>query len=94
MTQAAQHQYTGNHLGNYSGNGYACYIQMKADHKDQVQYCIGKAGNDQENQGPLGIPYCTKDSSSVIVQHEKGHSKEIDPHIQHGLPDHIIRCTH
>ena len=67
---------------------------MEADHKDHVQHCIGKAGNDQKHQGTLGIPYCTKNGSPIIVQHKKRHSKEIDPHIQHGLPDYIIRCTH
>lgn len=56
VMQAPEYQDTGYQLGYNGRNPDACYIQMKTDDQEQIQYCINHSGYDQEDQRTFGIP--------------------------------------
>ena len=67
---------------------------MTHDHEKQIQKRIGTAGNDQKDQRPLGISHSTQDRRTIVIQHKKRHSQEINTHIKSRKIDHIVRCIH
>ena len=70
------------------------HAHPKSNDKKQVQRHIDHAGHEQEIQGPSGIPDCPQYGCAEVIDHQHRHTQEVNPHIEHGLVQHIIRRSH
>ena len=82
------------HLGQNCRQRHSCHSHGKDDHEQKIQDHIDDACQRQKIERSSGIPYRTQDRAAEIVCHLKRHPRKIDPHIQCGMSDHILRCPH
>ena len=94
LHQAQQHQRGRDALGNHRGDGHAFHAHVEDDDEDQIQDDVDHPGNEQEIQGPLGVPHRPQDSRAKVVEHHHRHADKIDAHVQHRLADHIFGGAH
>ena len=92
--EAQQHQHRGDGLGNHRGDGHALYPHAQDDDEEQVQHHVDDAGEEQEVQGPLGVPHRPEDGRAEVIQHHHGHAAEVDAHVQHRLVDDVLGGAH
>ena len=92
--QAQQHQGGGNALGNHRGDGNALHAHVEHDDEQQVQQHVDDTGNQQEVQGPLGIPHRPQDGRAEVVEHHHGHAHKVNAHVQHRLVDDVGGGAH
>ena len=79
--QTPQNQHAGDHLRDHRRNADTCHAHIKLDDKQQIQYRIGTTGNQQKHQRSFRISHRTQNRRTIVIQHKKRHSAEINPHI-------------
>ena len=94
LNQTPHHQSGGDGLGSHRGRGNSSHPHGKHNHKDQIQHHIHHTCDQQVIQGSLGVAYSPEHSASEIIYHHKRHTGKIDPHVQNGMLDYILRCSH
>ena len=92
--ETPQHQNTGNHLRSHCAHSHPGYAKRNHNDQQKIQRHIGHPGHSQKYQRSLCISYGSKDCSTIIIKHKKGHPKKINPHIECCLTDHIPRRIH
>ena len=68
-------------MRNGGRDGHAGHIQVKDDHKKQVQADIQETREDHHHQGEPGVLYGPQDSGAEIIDHKRGDSEKIDPQV-------------
>ena len=76
------------------GQGHAGYAHVEGDDKDQVQHHIDHTGNAQEVQGAAGVPLGPENGAAEVIEHIGGHTAEVDPQVQGGQADDVVRGGH
>ena len=79
--QAPQYQNARDQLGDHSRNTNSCHIQVKLNHQKKIQYGINHTRYEQENKRSLRIANSSQDRRTIVIQHEKWHAAEVNPHI-------------
>ena len=64
---------------------------MEGNDEDDIQNYVDNAGDNHEDQGPLGVSDSAKDRRSVVIDHQGRHPKEIDLDIQLREIDDVLR---
>ena len=72
-------------VGHQCRNGYTLDCHVKDNHQEQVEGDVQKAGQDEHDEGASGIALASQHCRFKVVEHDKGHTQEIDPEIQDGL---------
>ena len=92
--QTKQNQSRRNTLRQYRRQRDTCYSHVKYDDKKQIHENIQDPCYQKEVHGALRIANRPQNRTAKIIQHNNGHTRKIDPHIQCCLIQHIIRCSH
>ena len=94
MGEAHQDQTGRDVLRDGCGHRYASHAHAHQDNRHQVQYHIHHAGNDQVEQGTLGIALGTKNRCAEVVGHGGGHTQKVDAQIERGQVDYVLGRGH
>ena len=91
---AQDHQRGGDALGDDCGDGHTRHVQLHDDHEEEVQNNIDDAGQREKIQRPPGIALGPQQRGAEVIDHGGGHAQKVDPKIQRGKVQHVVRSLH
>ena len=94
LHHAAEHQGGGDALGDHGGDGHTCHVQLADDDEEEIQHDVDDSRQGEEVQRPLGIALRPQQGGAEVVDHGGRHAQEVDPQIQRGQIQHVLRGLH
>ena len=87
--QAAHHHPGADDVRDHRCNSHAGDAQVKDDHQHQVQDDVDNAAHHQEPEGSPAVPLAAQHGGAEVVEHDEGHSHEVDLEVRHGQLQHV-----
>ena len=81
-------------LGKDGGVSHPRHAHVKRQHEDEIQHDVQAGRQDQEVEGPLGVPHRPEDAGTDVVEHEAEDAGKVDGQISLRLGEHLRRRLH
>ena len=80
--------------GDRGGVAPTCHVQLADDDEEEIQHDVDDSRQGEEVQRPLGIALRPQQGGAEVVDHGGRHAQEVDPQIQRGQIQHVLRGLH
>ena len=92
--QEAEGEDAGHQLADIGGDGRALHTHPQPGNENEVEDDVGDGGTAQVDEGTLGVARRVEDAGRHVINDAEQHAAKVDPHIGHGVFQHLSRGVH